>query len=158
METVERVFKSVKKENKKTEKLIKKPNPFEFNHNEEHNNRLMDMINYCKDIINDVNDVYIRLVEILHEIYEVEYENLDSKEQSFYKKLINGLNDFNTLVSRFFSELSREQALREGCREDLLDLRINIRSMRETISDIEYKLLDSEDDTNQLIDDLLAQF
>lgn len=158
METVERVFNSVKEENKKTEKLVKSSNPFVFNNDEDHNNRLMDMINDCKGIVNDVNDAYDRLFQFLQEIYEVDYKNLDSKEHSFLDKLLKGLNKMNTQVSRFFSEMSREKSLRQGCNNDLKDLRINIRSMRETISDIEYKLVSSDDETNQLIDDLLAQF
>lgn len=158
METVERVFNSVREENKKTDKLVRNSNPLVFNNDENHNNRLMDMINECKGVVNDINDAYERLFVILQEIYEVDYKKLDSKDSSFLNKLIAGLNKMNTQISRFFSELSREEALRQGCKSDLMDLRINIRSMRETISDIEYKLVSSDEETDKLIDDLLSQF
>ncbi|GEM_PF-5142127 len=158
METLERVFHSVKEENKKTDKLVKKKNPYQFSNDEEHNNRLLDTISECKEIVNNVNNVYLNLFEILNDIYEVDPATLEDKDHSFLNKMIKSLNKMNKQVSRFFSELMREKALREGCQSPLMDLRINIRSMRETIADIEDKLVDKDDDTDQLIDDLLGQF
>lgn len=158
METVERVFHSVKEENKKTEKLVTKKNPFQFSNDEEHNNRLLDMISECKGMVNDVNDVYVNLFDILYDIHEINPGSLEGKDHSFLNKMIKGLNKMNRQVSRFFSELMKERALREGCNSSLTDLRINIRSMRETIADIEGKLVAKDDETDQLIDDLLAQF
>lgn len=158
METVERIYHSVEKESQNTKQIVKKQNLFVFNDDEAHNNRLMDMINDCKSVIADVNETYLRLFDILSEIYEVDSKDLDDSEREFLLKLVNGLNEINKQSGRFFAELSKEQAFRDGCKNDLMDLRINIRSLRESISDIESRLVNIDEETDQLIDDLLAQF
>lgn len=158
METLERVFHSVEKENKKNEKLIKKSNYLVFNDDEEHNNRVMDLIIEFKEVINKVNDGYLRLHDVLQDIYEIDVKQTSDEDRSFLDQLIVVLNKMNRQTARFYSELSKEEFLRKGCKSDLLDLRINLRSMRETISDVEDKLIDSDEDVNELINDLLAQF
>src|SRR5690554_1203581 len=79
-------------------------------------------------------------------------------ESSFLDQLISELSKMNKQTSLFFSKLSKEKFLREGCKSDLLDLRINIRSMRETIGDIDSKLVNIDEETDALLNDLLAQF
>lgn len=126
--------------------------------NDEHNDHLMDMINECKGIINVVNKGYLNIFELLQNIFQIEVKDLTDKDLTFMDQLIKALNHTNGLSARFFSELSKEGFLRKGCKKDLLDLRINIRSMRETINDIENKLIDSDEDVNGLINSLLTQF
>jgi len=158
MKTLERVFHSVEKENIKNNKLVKKTDELVFNDDEDHNNRVMDLIIEFKGIINKVNDGYLRLYDILQDVFEVEATELTEKESSFLDQLISELSKMNKQTSLFFSKLSKEKFLREGCKSDLLDLRINIRSMRETIGDIDSKLVNIDEETDALLNDLLAQF
>src|SRR5690554_4008745 len=96
--------------------------------------------------------------DILQDVFEVEATELTEKESSFLDQLISELSKMNKQTSLFFSKLSKEKFLREGCKSDLLDLRINIRSMRETIGDIDSKLGNIDEETDALLNDLLAQF
>lgn len=158
METLERVFHSVEKENIENKRLVKKSDDFVFTNDEDHNNRVMDLIIEFKEIINNVNDGYLRLYDILQDVFEVEKQELTEKESNFLSQLISELNKMNKQTSLFFSKLSKERFLREGCKSALLDLRINIRSMRETIGDIDSKLVNVDEETDALLNDLLAQF
>lgn len=158
METLERVFHSVEKENIENKRLVKKSDDFVFTNDENHNNRVMDLIIEFKEIINKVNDGYLRLYDILQDVFEVEKHELTEKESNFLHQLISELVKMNKQTSLFFSKLSKERFLREGCKSALLDLRINIRSMRETIADIDSKLINVDEETDALLNDLLAQF
>jgi|SRR5690554_1093126 len=158
METLERVFHSVEKENIENKRLVKKSDDFVFTNDENHNNRVMDLIIEFKEIINKVNDGYLRLYDILQDVFKVEKHELTEKESNFLHQLISELNKMNKETSLFFSKLSKERFLREGCKSALLDLRINIRSMRETIADIDSKLINVDEETDALLNDLLAQF
>lgn len=158
METLERVFHSVEKENIENKRLVKKSDDFVFTNDEDHNNRVMDIIIEFKGIINHMNEGYLRLYDILQDVFEVEKHELTEKESNFLHQLISELVKMNKQTSLFFSKLSKERFLREGCKGALLDLRINIRSMRETIADIDSKLINVDEETDALLNDLLAQF
>ena len=114
--------------------------------------RLLDDIIELNTFINMVNDCYLQLFPMMDNISKLEVEN--DKDADALDEVLSGLNDFNRLISKLFSKLSKSELYQNGCKTTLGDLRSNIRTLREYLEDTEERFFLNEDDAE--MDELLA--
>lgn len=111
---------------------------------EEIENQLLDQILKTQGLINSVNDVYMDLFPELDEISRIKVSG--EEESGVAKEIMDILYSFNTQVGRVFSKVLKNNVIAEGCKSALLDLRINIRNLREYLCDLEELFFLAEED------------
>jgi hypothetical protein len=83
---------------------------------------------------------------------------LTDNDNSILKELISLLRHMNKGTAQLFSELSKGKVLLKDCKNELLDLKINVRSLDEIIFDINDKLINPDEELNEIMNNLLAKF
>ncbi|OFZ00886.1 MAG: hypothetical protein A3K10_01085 [Bacteroidetes bacterium RIFCSPLOWO2_12_FULL_31_6] len=118
---------------------------------EEKTNRILDHINIITKNINNVNSCYLKLFPLLDKLSSCEVSN--DKEFNALKEIIIELSQFTTKTSILFSNLSKANIIKNGCKSALNDLRSNIRTLREYLEDVEetFLLEDEESDMDSII-------
>lgn len=107
-------------------------------------NQFLDNVIALRNFINDVNDGYERLLLLVESLTQA--EDLDSASDAEVQDILDDLKKLNTSFSRMFAQMNRHEVVRNGCNTVLLDLRINIRNLGESITDLEELFFLSEDD------------
>ncbi|MCB9360952.1 MAG: hypothetical protein H6587_06050 [Flavobacteriales bacterium] len=122
---------------------------------EEKTNLILDSINAITKNINNVNSCYLMLFPLLDELSSCEVNN--DKEFNALKEIILELSKFTTRTSILFSNLSKSNIIKNGCKSALNDLRANIRTLREYLEDVEetFLLEDDEADIDTVLSELI---
>lgn len=119
---------------------------------EEKTNLILDSINAITKNINNVNSCYLKLFPLLDELSTCEVNN--DKEFNALKEIMLELSQFTTKTSILFSNLSKSNIIKNGCKSALNDLRSNIRTLREYLEDVEETFLLKDEESN--IDSIIA--
>lgn len=120
---------------------------------EEKTNVILDGINIVTKNINNVNSCYLKLFPLLDELSSCEISN--DNEFDALKEIMIELGKFTTKTSILFSNLSKTDVIKKGCKSALNDLRSNIRTLREYLEDVEETFLLKEDKSD--IDSIIAK-
>lgn len=120
---------------------------------EEKTNLLLDSIIAVTKNINKINSCYQKLFSLLDELSACEVS--DKKEFDALKEIMLELSEFTTKTSISFSNLSKTEIIKNGCKSALHDLRANIRTLREYLEDVEETFLLEEEDVD--LDGLITE-
>jgi uncharacterized protein YoxC len=115
-------------------------------------NSLLDSVNHGNKFFNKLNDIYLDFFDYLDDLAATKAMADDDYLQ--IKEILDSLHDFNTSVSKFFALSLKVEALAIGCKSSLDDLRINVRTLREYLSDLEDNFFLEEIDTD--MDNLIS--
>ena len=121
---------------------------------EERVNSILDKIIDATRGLNKVNDIFIELLDQVEEISS--FNSLDEQGRIDLKEILDSLYSINIKASKLFSEANKVELIRTGCNSAMLDFRINIRNLRESLVDLEELFFLDEDDSE--LDSLLEQF
>jgi hypothetical protein len=122
---------------------------------EDKTNLILDSIIMVTKDINSINSCYLKLFSLLDELSSCKIKN--DKDFNALKEIMLQLSHFKTRTSILFSNFSKIDIIKTGCKSALNDLRINIRTLREYLEDVEetFLLVDEEADIDSLISELL---
>lgn len=117
--------------------------------------KFLDLLIELNKELGVINNLYQKLFEPLDSISSLEIKN-DADFEAI-GDVISELQNFNYKASKYFAILSKISEIQNGCKTALSDLRINIRTMREYLEDIEERFLLGEDgsDLEELVADLI---
>lgn len=121
---------------------------------EEEVNSFLDKILDAQKSINILNQIYLELLEHIDEVSN--FSDLDKQGNSDLQEIINSLYITNINVSKLLSNANSNEALRNGCKNSLLDFRVNIRNLRESLGDLQELFFLQEHDSH--LDSLLNEF
>ncbi len=104
----------------------------------------------CKAYINLVNDGYAVLFTLVDRLTMLKATG--AEEEKLVEGLVTMLNMLNRVAIRMWMEIDSDPFLKVACKSSLLDLRVNIRSLKEDSKDLERRFLKNSDDPE--LDDL----
>lgn len=140
----------------KTTKAQRTINKLVFTDDSEHNDYVIDVINAFKSRINKINDSYLKLFETIDHLFM--FDKIDAEHVDDIKEIVLGLKQSKAKSAMNFSRLEKIPSIKAGCRGSLLDLRINLSTLQEYISDIENKYLSDRTEFNEKMNALLSSF
>lgn len=148
METIEKIGRDIVQYKTENEPLL------EYTH-QEIVDKFLDLLIELNKEINEINHVFLKLFEPLEELSKLEVKT-DADFEAI-GDVIMGLQDFNYKASKYFAILSKINEIQNGCKSTLGDLRVNIRTMREFLEDIDEKFLLGDDgsEMEELLADLI---
>lgn len=117
-------------------------------------NELLDHILETRSWINKLNDAYAIIFKLVDDISRFKSQNFE--EFTELEDVISALHITNTSASKLFAQLNKVPELQEGCKIQLMDFRINVRNLRESLVDLEELFFLEEEDPD--LDDLMGQF
>ena len=121
---------------------------------EEQINSFLDKIISAQKNFNKLNNIYLELIQHIDEVSH--FNKLDNDGASDLKEIIDTLYTTNISASKLFSDANNNETLRNGCKNVLLDFRVNIRNLRESLGDLEELFFLKEEDSE--LDNLLEEF
>lgn len=102
----------------------------------------------CTKSINNVNDSYVRIFGGLDELSTLNIEQ-DTDEADIHEVLAN-LKEANSKCIALWIDFNNDNFLGIACKSALLDLRVNIRVMKEYIDDIHNKFFLKDKHTDEM--------
>lgn len=139
---------------KKEELIAASSEVLEYVSEEEQINSLLDNILNMTKHLDKINDLYQRVFGLIDGLsFEL---STNTQEHSAVKEILDSLSYLKNSSGKLFATLSHQDLLRSGCKSALLDFRINIRNLSETINDLEERYFLQEED--EKLNELLSEF
>ena len=112
------------------------------------NDETLDFALECTSSINELNNSYLRVLNGLDELSILRVQQKSDEDD--IHEILNSLKDANTKCIALWIDFNNDDFLKIACKSALLDLRINIRVMKEYIDEIHDKFFLKDKHTDEL--------
>lgn len=116
----------------------------------------LDLINDFRANILKLNNGIVKLIDSLDSLYEL--SEVIEREKPLLIKLLKELENLQNELSTTFTIISKNKLLEKGCKTPLLDLKINIGNIVESIKDLKAIVIDKTHLLNRKINSISSNF
>lgn len=157
MKTLQNILHPIDDEIQNNEICIKKSFDLLFHKNEVNEDLENAKIIELKENIDLINAGYMRILDLVSDLFLVEETDLENRERLRITHTLNLLKSLDESAFKLFNNLIQKKNLKADLKNEFLDFEININSIKEIIEDIDGKFIHVDEEANEKINYLLAQ-